>query len=171
MIINEVDYEYDNLVREAIKDVATYALRKARRRKDGNFHLSFTINTNINGVKLPKFMKKGAPERITLIIRYKFKNLRIKEDNFSVDLDFYGETENIVIPFCSIITFSDQMTGIKVSLDDEDYYEDEEEYTDLEDEWDNFFHDCYPMGDNSIIANDIDNKNELIYFKDIKNKE
>ncbi len=172
MLIKEIDLNYNFLLEKAMKDIVKYALKKAKDDADSeDFCFSFIIDTNAKGIKLPKFIKEENPETMVLVIKYQFRNLNIKNTSFSIDLDFYGKIENVTIPFKSILGFRDQINGIelKFNFSNEDF-EEYEEYSDLDEEWDDFYDDYYKIEKEDLLKKSIDLKNNLINFADIKNK-
>ena len=144
--------DYDVLIDKAMRDIVKLALKKAQKIKDDNFCFLFVINTKNKNVVLPDYIKKQYPEEITLILQHQFSNLDVKTSNFSVDLSFSGKVERVVIPFSSLLMFSDKMAGIELNFN---YFSDElfiyeEDY------------------DEDFIQEE--NKNNLINFNDLRRK-
>ena len=143
---------YDILIDKAMRDIVKLALKKAQKIKDDNFCFLFVINTKNKNVVLPDYIKKQYPEEITLILQHQFSNLDVKTSNFSVDLSFSGIVERVVIPYSSLLMFSDKMAGIELNFN---YFSDElfiyeEDY------------------DEDFIQEE--NKNNLINFNDLRRK-
>ncbi len=175
MIIKEIDSGYGSLLEKTMKNVVRYALKRAKECDGGeDFSFLFMVDTNAKGVKLPKFIKRENPETMVLVIKYQFRNLNIKNTNFSIDLDFNGKIENVVIPFNSILAFKDQINSIelKFNFSNENFedYEECDDYNDLDEEWDDFYDDYYEIEREDLIKKNIDLKNNLINFSDLKNK-
>ena len=147
---NELDYNI--LIDKAMRDIVRLALRKAQKITNENFCFLFTIDTTNKGVVLPDYIKRQYPEEITLVLQHQFSNLNVKSSNFSVDLSFAGKVEHVVIPFSSLLVFSDKIAGIELNFnpfedDDLFFYEDD------------FFEGEYP--DNT-------KNGELINFEDLR---
>lgn len=141
--------DYDILIDKAMRDIVKFALKKAQKIKDDNFCFLFVINTKHKNVVLPDYIKKQYPEEITLILQHQFSNLDVKTSNFSVDLSFSGKIERVVIPFASLLMFSDKMAGIELNFNysEEEFFYYQEEYEELE-----------------------SNENNLINFNDLRRK-
>ena len=98
------------VVRDALKEISKGNCKK-------KYCFIFEVDTRHNGVKLPENILLQYPETITLIIQHRFSNLNISSDYFSVDLSFGGIVSNVVIPFDSILTFSDRENDFELKFD------------------------------------------------------
>ena len=146
---NELDYNI--LIDKAMRDIVRLALKKVQKINNENFCFLFTINTRNKNVVLPDYIKKQYPDEITIILQHQFSNLIVKNSSFSVDLSFAGKLEHIVIPFSSLIVFSDKLSGIELNFN---YCEENIFIYDEEDDYDEY---NYGNG-------------ELINFEDIRRK-
>lgn len=145
-----------------MRNVAKLALKKAQKIKDQNLCFLFVVNTKHKGIVLPKYIKKQYPEEITLVLQHQFANLNVEGNYFSVDLSFNGKIEKIVIPFSSLIVFSDQKAGIELRFDlakDFELIEDEVYTYEIETDID----------ETSANIN-VDFSNNLINFRDIQKR-
>lgn len=149
---------YNILIEKAMRDVIKYALKKVQKENlSKNYCFMFQINTKHKGLVLPIYVKKHYPEEITLILQHQFENLEVKNNSFSVNLSFSGNIENVVIPFGSILLFSDQEAGLELRFDNYREYsiiEEFEEFDDIE----------------LTEANNNSASNNLIHFNALKNK-
>lgn len=161
---NNVDY--NALIDKAMRYIVKLALQKVQKIKDENLCFLFTINTQNSGVVLPDYIKKAYPREITLILQHQFSNLTVKNSSFSVDLSFSGRIEHIIVPFSSLITFSDKVAGIELNfngcggvylIEDDDCFEDEELFN-------------YLYNRAQEANNNVDTKNNIISFSDLKMK-
>ena len=150
--MNKDILDYSEFIDKAVKGAIKYALKKAEKTKFGNYCFVLSVNTQAKGVKIPSHVRKQNPERLFLVLEYDFDNLKVRNNNFSVDLKFDGKMESITIPFDAVCSFSDQVAGIElrfnsIDLDDDYFFEDDEyEYEDEERE---------DYGDNLIKFSDI----------------
>lgn len=153
-----LELNYNILIEKAMRDVIKYALKKAQKIKNENFSFVFTINTKHKNVILPNYIKKQYPNEITLILQHQFSNLNVKNNSFSVNLTFNGKSEEVVIPFNSILFFFDQVAGIELKFNNDNNVEFVEDYDDF-----------YDLIDYTEEANNnIDINNNLIKFVDFK---
>lgn len=154
------ELNYNILIEKAMRNVAKLALKKAQKIKDQNLCFLFVVNTKHNGIVLPNYIKKQYPEEITLVLQHQFANLSVEGNYFSVDLSFNGKIEKIIIPFSSLIVFSDQKAGIELRFDlakDFELIEDEVYTYEME------------MNTEETSANiNVDFSNNLINFRDIQ---
>lgn len=146
------DLDYNILIDKAMRDIVKLALKKVQKINNENFCFLFTINTKNKNVVLPDYIKKQYPDEITIILQHQFSNLIVKNSSFSVDLSFAGKLERIVIPFSSLIVFSDKLAGIELNFN---YYEE------------NIF--IYDEDDDYYDEYDYEN-GELINFEDLRKK-
>ncbi|MFQ3307166.1 MAG: hypothetical protein ACI8ZF_000407 [Candidatus Midichloriaceae bacterium] len=82
---------------------------------DRNFCITYDIN--YEGVQTPKFLKDKYPDRIMVVIQHKFKNLKVFEDYFEIELSFGLQYHRIVVPFKAIIFFSDPSQNFELEFD------------------------------------------------------
>lgn len=155
---------YDILIQRAMREVIKYALKGLQKQNiDKKFCFVFHINTKHKGVVLPLYIKQQYPEEITLILQHQFDSLVVKNNSFSVNLSFSGKIENVVIPFSSILIFSDQEAGIELRFDNYREYSLIEDYEEFDED----------ESDNINVINDIkvrDDDSNLIDFKNLKNR-
>ena len=159
---NELNYNI--LIDKAMRDIVKYALKKAQKIRDENLCFLFTINTKNKNVVLPNYIKEQYPDKITIILQHQFSNLEVKNSSFSVDLCFGGKKEHIVVPFSSLLVFSDKLAGMELNFS---YYGSVFVYED--DYEDNFIEEyCYYEEENA--ANNNFEKNNLINFEDLRRR-
>jgi hypothetical protein len=153
-----MELNYNVLIERAMRNVVKFALKEVQKVRDGDFCFLFIVNTKNKRVKLPDFVKKQYPKEVTLILQHQFSNLNVKGSSFSVDLNFNGKTENVVIPFNSINIFSDQITGIELRFN---FNEDLEAFDDYDGEYEEVEY-------KTEANNNVDYSNNLIKFSDLK---
>ena len=100
-----------------------------------SFYISF--KTDDPEVVLSRNMRNKYPKEITIVLQYQFKDLRVLEDRFSVNIAFGGVPETIVVPFFVLTSFIDPIANFSlqfnrskenVDLESETFAE----YTDLD---------------------------------------
>lgn len=100
--------DYEQHVENALLGVVKLALEDVLKdglREPNHFYISFL--TNYPGVIVPEYLKEEYPEEITIVIQYQFWDLKVTQNNFSIVLSFNENEEKIVVPYKSIVNFSD----------------------------------------------------------------
>jgi hypothetical protein len=100
----------------------------------GNHHFFITFDTTHPDVQLADWLKDRYPEEMTVVIQHWFDNLVVREDGFSITLNFGDQPEPIQIPFDAIQTFVDPSVefGLRFENQDMDEIEEEAEADDTE---------------------------------------
>lgn len=112
--------DYSRIVEKAMRNIVKLALEEIKENKDSKrYCFMFEVNTRYKGVKLPKKVLSKYKETIILVIQYQFSNLNIFDDYFSVNLSFDGVFSKVVIPFDSILSFSDKENEFGMKFDDD----------------------------------------------------
>ncbi|MBA4249854.1 MAG: hypothetical protein C0432_05065 [Candidatus Puniceispirillum sp.] len=104
-------------MRQAIRDLLRYASEKGIP-ENHYFYIEFL--THFPGVSLPENVREEYPQDMMICLQYEFWDLKAEDDAFSVTLIFDDEEYNIVVPYASILKFSDPSVdfGIEFSTDD-----------------------------------------------------
>ncbi len=79
-----------------------------------SFYISF--KTDDSEVVLSRNMRNKYPKEITIVLQYQFKDLRVLEDRFSVNIAFGGVPETIVVPFSVLTSFIDPITNFSLQF-------------------------------------------------------
>jgi hypothetical protein len=93
----------------------------------GNHHFFITFDTTHPDVQLADWLKDRYPEEMTVVIQHWFDNLEVREDGFSITLNFGDQPEPIQIPFDAIQTFVDPSVEFGLRFENQDIDEDEDE--------------------------------------------
>ncbi len=88
------------LIQEVLEDVAQNGL-------PGEHHFFITFDTRHPGVALADWLHARYPEEMTIVIQHWFEDLDVREDEFSITLNFGDNPEPIVLPYDAIRTFVD----------------------------------------------------------------
>ena len=72
-----------------------------------NHHFYITFNTNFKSVDIPINLKKKYPDEMTIVIENSFWELIVKDTFFSITLSFNNIKNNLIIPYDSLLAFSD----------------------------------------------------------------
>ena len=89
-----------NVVKEVLKSIQNNTLPE-------NHHFYITFDTNFKNVDIPGSLKNKHPEEMTIVIENSFWDLIIKDSFFSVTLSFSNIKSKLIIPYNSLLVFSD----------------------------------------------------------------
>ena len=127
--------DYGSLMHRAMRGLIFNVLEQVRDHGlPGNHHFFITFDTTHPDVQLANWLKDRYPEEMTVVIQHWFDNLEVREDGFSITLNFGDQPEPIQIPFDAIQTFVDPSVefGLRFENQDMDEIEEEAEADDTE---------------------------------------
>jgi hypothetical protein len=78
------------------------------------FYISF--RTDYPEVILSKNVRSRYPKEITVVLQYQYKDLRVLEDRFSVNIAFNGIPETIEVPFSALTGFADPSVNFSLQF-------------------------------------------------------
>ena len=124
---DEIDYGnlMHNAMRSLIQDVLTEVKNNGL---PGEHHFFITFDTNHAGVEMASWLKDRYPTEITVVMQHWYDDLEVKDDGFSVTLNFGDTPEHLVIPYEAILTFVDPSVefGLRFETNEEDEDTDEQ---------------------------------------------
>ena len=127
---DEIDYGnlMHNAMRSLIQDVLTEVKNNGL---PGKHHFFITFDTNHAGVEMASWLKDRYPTEITVVMQHWYDDLEVKDDGFSVTLNFGDTPEHLVIPYEAILTFVDPSVefGLRFETNEEDEDTDEQKPT------------------------------------------
>ena len=127
---DEIDYGnlMHNAMRSLIQDVLTEVKNNGL---PGEHHFFITFDTNHAGVEMASWLKDRYPTEITVVMQHWYDDLEVKDDGFSVTLNFGDTPEHLVIPYEAILTFVDPSVefGLRFETNEEDEDTDEQNPT------------------------------------------
>ncbi len=127
---DEIDYGnlMHNAMRSLIQDVLTEVKNNGL---PGEHHFFITFDTNHAGVEMASWLKDRYPTEITVVMQHWFDDLEVKDDGFSVTLNFGDTPEHLVIPYEAILTFVDPSVefGLRFETNEEDEDTDDQKPT------------------------------------------
>ena len=88
-----------------------------------NHHFYITFNTNFKSVNIPINLKKKYPDEMTIIIENSFWELIVKDTFFSITLSFNNIKNNLIIPYGSLLVFSDPYANFHLKFPKLEYNE------------------------------------------------
>jgi len=86
----------------------------------GNHHFFITFDTMHPDVQLADWLKDRYPAEMTVVIQHWFDNLVVRDDGFSITLNFGDQPEPIHIPFDAIQTFVDPSVEFGLRFENQD---------------------------------------------------
>ena len=127
---DEIDYGnlMHNAMRSLIQDVLTEVKNNGL---PGEHHFFITFDTNHADVEMASWLKDRYPTEITVVMQHWYDDLEVKDDRFSVTLNFGDTPEHLVIPYEAILTFVDPSVefGLRFETNEEDEDIDEQKPT------------------------------------------
>ena len=119
--------DYGSLMHRAMRGLIFNVLEQVRDHGlPGNHHFFITFDTTHPDVQLADWLKDRYPAEMTVVIQHWFDNLVVREDGFSITLNFGDQPEPIQIPFDAIQTFVDPSVEFGLRFENQDMDEIEE---------------------------------------------
>ena len=120
--------DYGSLMHRAMRGLIFNVLGQVRDHGlPGNHHFFITFDTTHPDVQLADWLKDRYPAEMTVVIQHWFDNLVVREDGFSITLNFGDQPEPIHIPFDAIQTFVDPSVEFGLRFENQDMDEIEED--------------------------------------------
>ena len=120
--------DYGSLMHRAMRGLIFDVLEQVRDHGlPGNHHFFITFDTTHPDVQLADWLKDRYPAEMTVVIQHWFDNLVVREDGFSITLNFGDQPEPIHIPFDAIQTFVDPSVELGLRFENQDMDEIEED--------------------------------------------
>ncbi len=111
-----IDYEtriQDSLrqvIRQILKDVAKDGL-------PGNHHFYISFNSGYPGVEMSHWLMEKYPNEMTIVIQNWFADLKVRDKDFTIILNFNNKPEKMSIPWNSILNFSDPSVNFSLQFE------------------------------------------------------
>ena len=112
----KIDYKklikdsHQKLIKKILKDVSKNGL-------PGEHHFYISFATKFPGVEIAEWMKNEYQNGMTIVIQNWFENLIVSDQFFSIVLSFNNKLEKIIIPFDSIINFTDPSVNFSLQFE------------------------------------------------------
>lgn len=125
-------FDYDHLVREALKGVVKNVLSEvAKNGLMGDHHFYVAFQTGFPGVQIPDHLREKYPDEMTIVIQHRYWGLRVHKDRFEIGLSFNQKPEHLIIPFEAVVGFVDPSAQFALQFES-DEADDTEEFSDDE---------------------------------------
>ena len=115
--------DYGTLMHKAMRTLIFDVLKDVEKNGlPGEHHFFITFDTTVEGVEISQWLRQRYPEEMTIVIQHWFDGLDVKQDGFSITLNFGDQPEPLVIPFLSILTFVDPSVefGLRFEQNEDD---------------------------------------------------
>ena len=120
-MVEEIDY--GNLMHNAMRSLIQDVLIEVKDNGlPGEHHFFITFDTNHAEVEMAPWLKERYPTEITVVMQHWYDDLDVRDDGFSVTLNFGDTPEHLVIPYEAILTFVDPSVefGLRFETSDEE---------------------------------------------------
>jgi hypothetical protein len=109
-----------SLIQDVLADVKINGL-------PGEHHFFITFDTNHAEVEMAHWLKERYPTEITVVMQHWYDDLEVRDDGFSITLNFGDTPEHLVIPYEAILTFVDPSVefGLRFESSEEEDSNDE----------------------------------------------
>ena len=118
------EIDYGNLMHNAMRSLIQDVLAEVKNNGlPGEHHFFITFDTNHVEVEMAPWLKERYPIEITVVMQHWYDDLDVRDDGFSVTLNFGDTPEHLVIHYEAILTFVDPSVefGLRFeSSEDED---------------------------------------------------
>ena len=103
------------LIKKVLLDVKDHGL-------PGEHHFFITFDTTHPDVQIADWLHERYPAEMTVVVQHWFDNLDIRDDGFSITLNFGDAPEPLNIPFDALRTFVDPSVefGLRFEADEDD---------------------------------------------------
>ena len=102
------EIDYGNLMHNAMRSLIQDVLIAVKNNGlPGEHHFFITFDTNHSEVEMAPWLKERYPTEITVVMQHWYDDLEVRDDGFSVTLNFGDTPEHLVIPYEAILTFVD----------------------------------------------------------------
>lgn len=115
--------DYGNLMHNAMRGLIKSVLLDVKEHGlPGEHHFFITFDTTHPDVQIAEWLRERYPAEMTVVVQHWFDNLEIRDDGFSITLNFGDAPEPLNIPFDALRTFVDPSVefGLRFEADEED---------------------------------------------------
>ena len=115
--------DYGNLMHRAMRGlIKTVLLDVKDHGLPGEHHFFITYDTTHPDVRIADWLRERYPAEMTVVVQHWFDNLDIRDDGFSITLNFGDAPEPLNIPFDALRTFVDPSVefGLRFEADEDD---------------------------------------------------
>ena len=117
------EIDYGNLMHNAMRSLIQDVLADVKiNGLPGEHHFFITFDTNHAEVEMAPWLKERYPTEITVVMQHWYDDLEVRDDGFSITLNFGDTPEHLVIPYEAILTFVDHSVefGLRFETSEEE---------------------------------------------------
>lgn len=115
--------DYGNLMHDAMRGLIQRVLAQiSQTGLPGQHHFFITFDTAHPDAQIADWLRDRYPTEMTIVIQHWFDDLDVRDDGFSITLNFGDAPENLNVPYDAILTFVDPSVefGLRFETQDED---------------------------------------------------
>jgi len=115
--------DYGSLMHSAMRSlIKTVLIDVKEHGLPGEHHFFITFDTTHPDVEISDWLRERYPNEMTVVVQHWFDNLEIRDDGFSITLNFGDAPEPLNIPFDALRTFVDPSVefGLRFETGEED---------------------------------------------------
>ena len=115
--------DYGHLMHSAMRSLIKTVLMGVKEHGlPGDHHFFITFDTTHPDVQIADWLRERYPNEMTVVVQHWFDALEIREDGFSITLNFGDAPEPLSIPFEALRTFVDPSVefGLRFEADEDD---------------------------------------------------
>ena len=121
------EIDYGNLMHRAMRGLIKTVLEDvAENGLPGAHHFFITFDTEHVGVDIADWLRDRYPSEMTVVMQHWYENLDVRDDGFSVTLNFGDQPEPLYIPYDAIKTFVDPSVEFGLRFETGDGDEDDD---------------------------------------------
>lgn len=119
--------DYGHLMHNAMRGLIKTVLEDVKENGlPGEHHFFITFDTAHPDVEVADWLRERYPSEMTVVVQHWFDDLEIRDDGFSITLNFGDAPEPLNIPFDALRTFVDPSVEFGLRFESEEM-EDEED--------------------------------------------
>lgn len=112
---DSIDYPaiLEQAMRNAVRDILQ---RTVQYGPIGEHYFYITFAITHPDVDIPAYLRETYHNEMTIILQYQFWDLEVTETYFHVALNFNRKKESLIVPFASLLTFSDPSVNFSLNF-------------------------------------------------------
>ncbi|MEL6587994.1 MAG: ClpXP protease specificity-enhancing factor SspB [Pseudomonadota bacterium] len=125
--------DYGSMMHDAMRSLITRVLRKVGRDGlPGEHHFFISFDTTHPDVNIADWLRERYPEDMTIVLQHWFDNLDVRDDQFTVTLNFGDSPETLTIPMDALRTFVDPSVEFGLRFEERESESGEQEKPEVE---------------------------------------